>query len=52
MACWRGETMKQWKERLIYSADKVRLPHTQTVVQTDRRNRRHSSGAVTGISSD
>ncbi|MFN2314153.1 MAG: excinuclease ABC subunit A, partial [Bacteroidales bacterium] len=26
IACWRGETMKQWKERLIYSADKFGFP--------------------------
>lgn len=26
IACWRGETMKQWKERLIYSADKFDFP--------------------------
>lgn len=26
IACWRGETMKQWKERLIYSADKSGFP--------------------------
>ena len=26
VACWRGETMKQWKERLIYSADKFDFP--------------------------
>lgn len=26
IACWRGETMKQWKERLIYSADKFNFP--------------------------
>ncbi len=26
VACWRGETMKQWKERLIYSADKFNFP--------------------------
>lgn len=26
IACWRGETMKQWKERLIYSAGKFDFP--------------------------
>ncbi len=26
IACWRGETMKLWKERLIYSADKFNFP--------------------------
>jgi excinuclease ABC subunit A len=26
IACWRGETMKQWKERLIYNADKFEFP--------------------------
>ena len=26
IACWRGETMKQWKERLIFSADKFGFP--------------------------
>ncbi|HPK85005.1 MAG TPA: excinuclease ABC subunit A, partial [Bacteroidales bacterium] len=26
IACWRGETMKRWKERLIYSADKFGFP--------------------------
>lgn len=26
IACWRGETMKQWKERLIYNADKFDFP--------------------------
>jgi excinuclease ABC subunit A len=26
IACWRGETMRQWKERLIYSADKFDFP--------------------------
>ncbi|MEZ4999129.1 MAG: excinuclease ABC subunit UvrA [Bacteroidales bacterium] len=26
IACWRGETMKQWKERLIYSAEKFDFP--------------------------
>jgi excinuclease ABC subunit A len=26
VACWRGETMKLWKERLIYSADKFDFP--------------------------
>ena len=26
IACWRGETMKQWKERLIFSADKFDFP--------------------------
>jgi len=26
IACWRGETMKLWKERLIYSADKFDFP--------------------------
>jgi excinuclease ABC subunit A len=26
IACWRGETMKQWKERLLYSADKFGFP--------------------------
>ena len=26
IACWRGETMKQWKEKLIYSADKFDFP--------------------------
>ncbi len=26
IACWRGETMKQWKERLIFSADKSGFP--------------------------
>jgi len=26
IACWRGESMKRWKERLIYSADKFDFP--------------------------
>ncbi len=26
VACWRGETMKLWKERLVYSADKFNFP--------------------------
>ena len=26
IACWRGETMKQWKEKLIYSAGKFDFP--------------------------
>jgi excinuclease ABC subunit A len=26
IACWRGETMKQWKDRLIFSADKFDFP--------------------------
>lgn len=26
IACWRGEVMKQWKDRLIYSADKFDFP--------------------------
>lgn len=26
IACWRGETMKQWKDRLIYNADKFGFP--------------------------
>ena len=26
VACWRGETMKRWKERLIYSAGKFDFP--------------------------
>ena len=26
VACWRGETMKLWKERLIFSADKFDFP--------------------------
>jgi len=26
IACWKGETMKLWKERLIYSADKFNFP--------------------------
>jgi excinuclease ABC subunit A len=26
IACWRGETMKRWKERLIYNADKFDFP--------------------------
>ncbi len=26
IACWRGETMKQWKERLLFSADKFDFP--------------------------
>jgi excinuclease ABC subunit A len=26
VACWRGETMKLWKERLIYSAEKFDFP--------------------------
>ncbi len=26
IACWRGETMKQWKEKLIYSADRFDFP--------------------------
>lgn len=26
IACWRGEIMKQWKDRLIYSADKFDFP--------------------------
>ena len=26
IACWKGETMKLWKERLIYSADKFDFP--------------------------
>ncbi len=26
IACWRGDTMKLWKERLIYSADKFDFP--------------------------
>ena len=26
IACWRGETMKQWKERLIYSAGRFDFP--------------------------
>lgn len=26
IACWRGETMKQWKEKLIYNADKFDFP--------------------------
>lgn len=26
IACWRGETMRQWKERLIFSADKFDFP--------------------------
>lgn len=26
IACWRGETMKQWKERLVYNADKFGFP--------------------------
>lgn len=26
IACWRGETMNQWKERLIFSADKFGFP--------------------------
>ncbi len=26
IACWRGEIMKQWKDRLVYSADKFDFP--------------------------
>ncbi len=26
IACWRGETMKLWKERLVFSADKFAFP--------------------------
>ena len=26
IACWRGETMKQWKERLVFSADRFDFP--------------------------
>jgi len=26
IACWRGETMKQWKERLVFNADKFDFP--------------------------
>jgi excinuclease ABC subunit A len=26
IACWKGETMKLWKERLIYNADKFDFP--------------------------
>jgi len=26
IACWRGETMKQWKEKLVYSAAKFDFP--------------------------
>ncbi len=26
IACWRGETMRQWKERLIFSADRFDFP--------------------------
>ncbi len=26
VACWKGETMKLWKERLIYNADKFDFP--------------------------
>lgn len=26
IACWRGETMKQWKEKLIYNADRFDFP--------------------------
>ncbi len=26
VACWRGETMKLWKERLVFSADKFSFP--------------------------
>jgi len=26
VACWRGEKMKKWKERLIYNADKFNFP--------------------------
>jgi len=26
VACWKGETMKLWKERLIFSADKFNFP--------------------------
>lgn len=26
IACWRGETMKQWKEKLIFSAEKFDFP--------------------------
>jgi excinuclease ABC subunit A len=26
IACWRGETMKQWKERLVYSAERFDFP--------------------------
>lgn len=26
VACWRGETMKLWKERLVFNADKFNFP--------------------------
>ncbi len=26
IACWRGDTMRQWKDKLIYSADKFDFP--------------------------
>jgi excinuclease ABC subunit A len=26
IACWRGETMRQWKDRLVFSADKFDFP--------------------------
>ncbi len=26
VACWKGEKMKKWKDRLVYNADKFRFP--------------------------
>jgi len=36
VACWKGDKMKEWKDELVYAAEKIQFPDSQTVLRTQR----------------
>jgi excinuclease ABC subunit A len=47
IACWKGDSMKKWKERLIASADRPDFPFISHTISLLRAESAHGRG--TGI---